>query len=582
MLLTVATLATGAITAPTASAVVDPGAVTVPDRYLNQRVKWQPCDFDLFLRFEFPDAPATNCASVVVPMDWRHPDQHPDIEIAIAYSKATGTTKGLFTMNPGGPGVPALEDTAFFGAENAAFWTDYDLLGLDPRGFGDSERIHCYSTLDKIDSLTGVDDPRTRSKAAHTAELASAKVYGEACSSTEFSQFVNTQQTVYDLEFLRRYLGHDKPAYDKLSYLGYSYGSWLGAWYADTYPSHTGRFILDSNMNWTASMYANQLTDSFSFERRRDQMLYPWIARRNSTYELGSTAAKVKRRYEKIRSDLLALYRSGGFVMTVTDADYELLGNVYSNRQFPLAASALLDIQAIVSGSNDPAQLAKAQAIIKRNQRAGSGSLDARSLRADAAKAEGEETFEVGGGELAVRCNDSQYPRDLTGVLLRSDRDAVKYPFIGYTNTVSMCSFWKFAPTTRTVDLVGAPRMLMFQSEGDPATAYEGALAAHRATADYTRLVSVDDEGQHGLYLNGASSCVNQIGNAFLFNGVLPAKDTVCGTSPLPRDKKVYKLDGPLDGHSYSLASTHSTERVAQPNPTLAKLLDDAARRSRG
>lgn len=517
-------------------------------------------------------------------MDWRHPDDHRNITIAIAYSKATGLSKGLFTMNPGGPGVPAREGTAYFGAENPAFWADYDLLGMDPRGFGDSERIHCYSSAAKLEPLRQVDDPRRRDKDSHQAELARAKIFGEACSTTEFSRFVSTQQTVYDLEFLRRYLGSDRPVYDKLNYLGYSYGTWLGTWYADTYPSHTGRFILDSNMNWTSSMYANQITDSFSFQRRRDEMLYPWIARRHSTYELGKTSAHVKARYEKIRADLLAVYRRGGFVISVSDLDFQVLGNVYSNRQFPEAASQILDAQAMAAG--DPRALKAARVTADRKAES-SASLpaDVRSPRvtADRAKLSGksdDELFEVGGGEQAVRCNDSAYPRDLAGLLRRSDSDAAKYRFIGYSNTVTMCSYWKHPATTRTIDLAGAPRLLMFQSEGDPATAYEGALVAHRATANHTRMVSVDDEGQHGLFLNGASNCVDQIGTDFLFHQAMPGEDYICGTSPLPRDSRVYKLDGPLDGKSFSIERRHSTRPAKQPHARLAALLDEAARRS--
>src|SRR4029453_13354834 len=148
--------------------------------------------------------------------------------------------------------------------------------------------------------LPVVDDARVRNKKTHAAEVAQAKLFGEACSSTEFSQFVSTQQTAYDMEFLRQYLGKGKPNYAKLNYIGYSYGTWLGAWYADTYPNRAGRFILASNKNWTSTMSANQLSDSFSFQRRRDQMFFPWLARHNKTYRLGSTTAKVGRSYERI------------------------------------------------------------------------------------------------------------------------------------------------------------------------------------------------------------------------------------------------------------------------------------------
>ena len=122
----------------------------------------------------------------------------------------------------------------------------------------------------------------------------------------------------------------------------------------------------------------------------------------------------------------------------------------------------------------------------------------------------------------------------------------------------------------------------MIQSEGDPATAYEGALAAHQSTADHTRLLSVNDEGQHGVYLAGPSPCTERVGDAFLFNGVLPAKDKVCGTTHLPRDKKVYAFKGPLDGKSYSIASRPSSARPGSPNEVVRRARVEAARLSRG
>jgi pimeloyl-ACP methyl ester carboxylesterase len=583
--LVVVSAAVGVVLAPLpASALTDAPAVAIPQRYLDQQVDWQPCDFDEFLRFFAPEAPVTNCASVAVPMDWRHPEAHPDITLAIAYSKATGTSKGLFTAHPGGPGSDAVDFTSFAAVDKPRLFSDYDLLGFDPRGFGSSTNVRCFTTEKKLDRLVDVDDPRARNKKAHAAELAMAKLYGEACSSTEFSRFVSTQQTVYDMEFLRRYLGRDKPAYDKLNYLGYSYGTWLGAWYADTYPDHTGRFILDSNMNWTASMYANQLTDSFSFQRRRDLMFYPWVARRHKTYRLGDTAAKVRRSYEKIRANVLKTYRRGDYFYSVVEADDLIAGQLLANWQFPEAASTLLDLKAMSSGStSSPAVLRRLDATAKRTARLGAGSAaDLRQARKAAAKAEDDEQIEIDGNSTVVRCNDSAYLRDLTKILKRADADAARYRFIGYSNTVSMCSYWKFAPTARTVDLDGAPKILMFQSEGDPASAYEGALAAHQNTAERTRLVSVSDEGQHGVYLAGPSPCVERIGDAFLFNGLLPAEDKVCGTTPLPRDKKVYALKGPLDGKSYSLAATPPSARAGSPNEVVRRARLEAARLSRG
>ena len=92
----------------------------------------------------------------------------------------------------------------------------------------------------------------------------------------------------------------------------------------------------------------------------------------------------------------------------------------------------------------------------------------------------------------------------------------------------------------------------------------------------------MNDEGQHGVYLAGPSPCVERIGDTFLFSGVLPAEDKVCGTTPLPRDKKVYALKGPLDGKSYPLADTPRSARPGSPNEVVRRARVDAARLSRG
>ena len=176
-----------------------------------------------------------------------------------------------------------------------------------------------------------------------------------------------------------------------------------------------------------------------------------------------------------------------------------------------------------------------------------------------------------------VRCNDSATPGNLTQLLKRADADAKKYPFTGYLNTVPLCAYWKFKPQTRTIDLAGlSSKMLMLQSEGDPATAYEGALSAHRRTARKTVLVSVDNEGQHGLYIDGPSKCLEAIGDRFLFSRAptLPARDTRCSTSPLPYDKKVYALAGPVSG-----AASDAKKPVRAKNSTVKAVRADVARR---
>ena len=564
----VAAITLAVLTPSAANGAQEPAPVSVPQRYLDQNLDWEPCWFDPIIIGEVPTAPRTLCAKITVPMDWRHPDDHPDITLAIAHSRATGTSRGLLTSNPGGPGAGGLEFTAALALSKLSMFTDYDLLGFDPRGFGASETVGCYATRAEWDALPHVDDFRVRNKKTHTVEVARSKLFGKVCSSSELSRFVNTQQTVYDLDFLRRYLGQDKPNYAKLNYIGYSYGTWLGTWYADTYPDRVGRFILDSNMNWTSSMYASQAAHSFSFQRRRDKMFYPWLARHHQTYGLGSTSATVAKSYERIRADMLKAYLRGDFVPSPAEMDRVIQDKLYANWQFPDAASTLVDFKFIGAGSADAALRKRVDLAVR---------AATRGDRSAARAAPAPDLVEVYDAGQVVRCNDSAYSRNLTEVLKRADADAKKHPFVGYQNTLGVCNYWKFAPATRTIDLAGVPRMLMFESEGDPATPYEGALAAHKKAAAHTRLVSVDDEGQHGLYIDGPSPCVEEIGDSFLFGGIMPQNDVTCTTTPLPDDSRVYSLEGPLNGQSYRLDQRVRSLQVAKVNQPLREARTRAA-----
>jgi hypothetical protein len=198
---------------------------------------------------------------------------------------------------------------------------------------------------------------------------------------------------------------------------------------------------------------------------------------------------------------------------------------------------------------------------------------DAREQAATATS--GDQVINLGAIGTTVRCNDTAWSKDTGFYLKEADNMAKKYDFFGYMNGVPMCAFWNYAPQDRKLDLTGSPRILMVQGEVDPATAYEGSLRTHQATAAYTRFVAIDDEGQHGQYVGSASSCVEQIGDRFVFTGELPAKDQVCGTSPLPEDGSVYPVNGPVDGNSVPLPKSKAGSKAI--SPLLQQALDTVA-----
>jgi len=580
----------------------DPPVPSIPQKYLDQPIQWSVCSFDAAVKRLFPQAPTTNCAKVTVPMDWAHPDAHPDVQVAIAYSKATGTSKGLMTTNPGGPGGAGLTLSASLAVDKTQLFSDFDLLGFDPRGFGQSTPLQCLTTTEKLNALPTTPDYKERTRQTHEVEVAEAKLWSDACSATEFGQFVSSQQTVYDMEFLRALFKARQ-----LNLIGYSYGTWLGGWYADTYPSRVGRFVIDSNMDWTHTQWDNVNFDPFSGQRRRDTQFFPWIARHADMIQgLGATPKQVTAKYDAVRADLVKLVKAGTSNVRGDNLDGMIYSTIYGNVRFIRATLDVLVHDEYVkdpsaSGEIESRHVDRAWARISPELQA-FDTLDAirarygvtaaaadtlaavhvdstRSLLADArataARSTGDATVNLGANGTTVRCNDTAWSHDTGFYLREADKMARKYTFFGYMNGVPMCAFWPYQPQDRKLDLPGSPRILMIQGEVDPATAYEGSLRTHQATSKVTRFVAIDDEGQHGQYVGSASSCAEAIGDKFVFTGELPGKDQVCGTSPLPAELAVYPVNGPVDGNAVHLPKSKSPSHHL--NPLLQQALDTIA-----
>lgn len=593
----------GVSSASAASKPSDPKTPSIPQRYLDQPITWSVCSFDAAVKRLYPQAPTTNCAKVKVPMDWANPDAHPDVQVAISYSTATGTSKGLMTTNPGGPGGAGLSLSASLGTEKPQLFSDYDLLGFDPRGFGASTPLQCITTAEALNALPVTPDYKERTKLTHQTEVAEAKLYADACSATEFGQFVSSQQTVYDMDFLRALFKARQ-----LNFIGYSYGTWLGGWYADTYPSKVGRFVLDSNMDWTHTQWDNVNFDPFSGQRRRDTQLFPWIARHADQIQgLGSTTAQVKAKYNGVRAQLTTLVKEGESSVTGYNLDGLIYSAIYGNTRFIRATLDVLVHDEFTkapseSGEVELAQVDRAWARLSPQLQAFDtlAALRARygvtpaaastiaatqvdslkgvlaDARAEASDATSpDQPVSLGAIGTTVRCNDTAWNKDPNFYLKEADRMAKKYDFFGYMNGVPMCAFWKYAPQDRKLDLKGSPRLLIVQGELDPATAYEGSLRTHQDTKQVTRFVAIDDEGQHGQYVGSASACAEEIGDRFVFTGELPGKDQVCGTSPLPAELSVYPVDGPVDGNAVHLPKSKTVQ--TKVNPLLQQALDEVA-----
>lgn len=545
----------------------------IPQRYLDQPVTWQTCVFDSTIRRLAPSAPPTTCATIRVPMDWLHPDAHPDISLAVAFSFATGQSKGLLTANPGGPGTPAREFPAALAVDNPRLFTDYDLLGVDPRGFGASQPLTCPSTAGAVAALPQQSDGAARTARTHAAETAAARLYAGACSSTTFARFVSTQQMVYDLAFVRTLLG-----YRTLSYLGYGYGARLGAWYADTYPDTVAALVLDSSGDWstnTTSALDPSLQPSAAAAEVSDSQWLAWLARRDDRYHLGTTVTQVRRSYAAVRAALAQRrdrpHRADGW-----ELDTAVRMQLAAPGGFRTAAATLQAYSALAAhGPNDltPAQEQTLTAARDQLDTTVAGSL--RQARDRASILPSDRRLDLPAPGAAVRCNDLVHSTDVGGMLSRGDDLADSLPFAGYTETVDMCTMWPSQPATVTVSLAQVRSAVMIQPATAPFLPLANALTAHRAVP-VTRLVTVADTATQNLALTGVSGCADAVVSAYLFDGSVPAHDQVCAATPLPGDTKVHPVTGVPQAPGKQAAVVPSTAHV---NPALAGIWADAAAR---
>lgn len=229
---------------PGAAAASLPSAPQSPDAaalrpYYAQKLTWRDCG-----------VPGFQCSTMKAPLDYANPGSGQDVEIAVSRRTATGPGKrlGSLVVNPGGPGgsgIGYLQAYAGIGYP-AAVRAQYDMVSFDPRGVERSSPVECLNGP-AMDKYTQVD--QTPDDAAERAELVAAfKEFAQACEakSGRVLPHVSTVDAARDMDLLRGVLGDQK-----LHYVGASYGTLLGATYADLFPDRVGRLVLDGAMDPT-------------------------------------------------------------------------------------------------------------------------------------------------------------------------------------------------------------------------------------------------------------------------------------------------------------------------------------------
>ncbi|MGW4030979.1 alpha/beta hydrolase [Streptomyces sp. NPDC004838] len=473
------------------------GATTAPTAglkpYYAQKLSWRDCG-----------APGFQCSTLKAPLDYDKPGGD-SVQLAVARKKATGPGKrlGSLQVNPGGPGGSAvgyLQAYAGIGYP-APVRARYDMVAMDPRGVARSEPVECLGGKE-MDAYTQID--QTPDDAAETTRLTTAlKDFAAGCQkrSGKVLPHVSTVDAARDMDILRAVLGDEK-----LSYVGASYGTFLGATYAELFPSRTGRLVLDGALD--PSLPARELNrdQTEGFETAFKAFAADCVKQRDCP--LGTaTTADASDRLKTFFAELDAKpVPTGSRPLGESLATTGVLTAMYDEGAWPGLRTALTSA---MNGDGAPL-LALADSYYERESDGTYSNL----MMANA----------------AVNCLDA--PPAFTGP------DAVRSALAEFEQVSPVfgrnfawaalnCAYWP-TPATGTphrIEANGTPPILVVGTTRDPATPYKWSqsLAGQLSSG---RLLTYEGDG-HTAYGRG-SDCVDTAINTFLLDGTPPPNGKRC------------------------------------------------------
>jgi pimeloyl-ACP methyl ester carboxylesterase len=474
----------------------EPGASEPPEpdlaSFYAQQLTWQSCRGD----FE--------CATLKVPIDYQDPGGE-SIDLALLKDPADDPAHrvGSLVVNPGGPGAPG---TSY--AENASLAfrdvlrNDFDIVGFDPRGTGDSDPVDCISDAD-LDALVAADpDPDTPEEGQQLQQSYEAFFQGCLQQSDSLIDHVTTVETARDMDVLRAALGQSQ-----MLYFGASYGTKLGATYADLFPDKVGRMVLDGAVDLSIDSRQLSLEQAGGFEIALRSYVQNCVD--DGDCFLGDTVDDGL----KTIQDLIASIdekpmptQDDNRSLEVGNAFYGLVAPLY-NRDY----WSVLDQALGMALSGDGTLLLRLSDLYE--SRNDDGTYSDNSAEAI----------------LAINCLDDPYSVTADQVPDQIPAFEQASPTFGDVFAWGLVSCHgvqtKATEKDDKIDAAGAAPIVVVGTTRDPATPYQWAV--HLADQLQSAvLVSRDGDGHTGY--NSGNDCVDQAVESYLVDGTVPQDGLQC------------------------------------------------------
>ena len=461
--------------------------------YYHQSLAWKNCGKN------------RQCAMATAPMDWDHPSRATDITLALTRASATGSRLGSLFVNPGGPGASGYDlvhDDLNF-AVSKALQKSYDVIGWDPRGVGRSTPVTCYDDKGLDQYIYGVAKNPVNSPAWVTEVTNQAKDFAAAClkNTGPVLEFVDTQSTTHDLDMLRAVVGDRK-----LNYLGYSYGSDIGMYYADRFAPKVGHVVLDGATDSTLSIFDIDLAQSRAFENALKSYLADCAKSKRCPFpgSVNDSLSKIAALYDHLT--VSPITSPNGRVLDQNVLDTAIYSALYDKSSWQYLNDMFAELR---QGITDTAFLL-ADSYNGRNP---DGTYKDNSLEAFNA---------IGCLDYPTVTDPAEIARE-SALLVKAAPTLTRLSVIGDV----ACQNWPFhnrvAPPVVTG--TGAAPIIILSSTGDPATPYQWGVALSKQLKS-AHLITRRGEGHTAF--NRGIPCIDNAVNDYFVSGVVPKRDPDC------------------------------------------------------
>ena len=503
----------------TLAALLAAGAMSAGDAQAAP-LDWTPCD-DGF-----------QCATAQVPLDYDKP-AGPKLSLALIRLPASDPAQRIGTLftNPGGPGNSGV---AFVRDEARAVYTDavrarFDVVGFDPRGVGASSPVRCFASADEQQAFLGAQPAFPVGRDQERAFAAAQADLGRRCRarSGELLDHLSTANVARDLDVLRAAVGDAK-----LTFAGHSYGTFLGATYANLFPQRVRALMLDSVLDPVGYTTGRGPLDAATpFSLRVDSQAASSRALRyflercdqagpRCAFSAGDPVAEFDALMEGLRKSPIEL---GGATFTYADVVNIMRDVLGFTPGWPSTAESLAAARAVQTGTGAAGALAQAAADH------GNGGVSALAQPA-ADYDNGDEAL------LAVSCGETDNPRQpaLWPLAARVADHFTPYFGASWTYVSQACATWPGRDTDRYAGPFNrktAAPLLLVNSRFDAASSYERVQHVER-TLGSARLLTIEGAGHTQATID--SPCADGAIERYLIAGELPAAGAVCSDQPDP------------------------------------------------